>query len=398
VKCLSAFLDFCYIARRNDFDSATLQSLDNALRRFHIYREIFQVSGVRNGFSLPRQHSLVHYRQNIQEFGAPSGLCSSITESRHITAVKKPWRRSSRFDALGQMLLINQRLDKLNAVRADYISRGMLPSEHQTPDGDDEDDDGGPTDERVMADVKLARKKGASSFFYLFNTYLSCFQDRTYPSALSTLATYIEEPQLPSLVRMFLHQQLDITDDGTSNSEFDYTPDILEMISPVSVFHSAIATFYAPSDISGIRGMRHERIRSTPAWRATGPRRDCVFVVENQDRSGFRGMSVVRVKLFFSFIYEGDEYPCALVEWYKKIGRSPEEQTGMWVVKPETDDNGRRLITVIHVDTILRGAHLLPVFGNHFLPPRFHYTWSLDSFKSFFVNKYADHHANEIAF
>ena len=116
---------------------------------------------------MPRQHSLVHYHLNIQEFGAPSGLCSSITESRHITAVKKPWRRSSRFDALGQMLLTNQRLDKLNAVRADFISRGMLPLEHQTPVMDDEDDDGGATDERVMADVKLARKKGASFIFLI---------------------------------------------------------------------------------------------------------------------------------------------------------------------------------------------------------------------------------------
>jgi hypothetical protein len=175
-------------------------------------------------------------------------------------------------------------------------------------------------------------------------------------------------------------------------------PDILEMISPISIFHSAVATFFAPSDISGIRGMRRERIRSTPVWRATVPRRDCVFVVENQDKSGFRGMSVVRVKLFFSFLYEGEEYPCALVEWFKKIGRSPEEQTGMWVVKPESDDYGRRLTSVIHVDTILRGAHLLPVYGKQFLPLRFHYSWSLDSFEFFFVNKYADHHANEIAF
>ena len=63
------------------------------------------------------------------------------------------------------MLVTNQRLDKLNAVRADFISRGMLPLEHQTLTVDDEDNNGGPMDERIMADVKLARKKGASSFF-----------------------------------------------------------------------------------------------------------------------------------------------------------------------------------------------------------------------------------------
>jgi hypothetical protein len=62
----------------------------------------------------------------IRAFGAPNGLCSSITESKHIKAVKEPWRRSNRYDALGQMLLTNQRLDKLAAARVDFNARGML--------------------------------------------------------------------------------------------------------------------------------------------------------------------------------------------------------------------------------------------------------------------------------
>ena len=32
-----------------------------------------------HGYSLPRQHSLVHYTFMIHEFGEPSGLISSIT-------------------------------------------------------------------------------------------------------------------------------------------------------------------------------------------------------------------------------------------------------------------------------------------------------------------------------
>lgn len=163
VKCISAFLDFCYLVRRPDFDVRTLDSVDATLLRFHEHREIFRTSGVRSdGFSLPRQHSLVHYRRHIEDFGAPNGLCSSITESRHITAVKKPWRRSSRYEALGQMLLTNQRLDKLLASRADFIARGMLPGEGLHPNAEeDEDNDGGPTDEeRVVGHVVLARTRG----------------------------------------------------------------------------------------------------------------------------------------------------------------------------------------------------------------------------------------------
>lgn len=101
VKCISAFIDVCYIARRADITKSALHDFDLALQHFHEYRQIFQTLGVcPNGFSLPRQHSLVHYRRHIMEFGAPNGLCSSITESRHITAVKKPWQRSSRYNAL----------------------------------------------------------------------------------------------------------------------------------------------------------------------------------------------------------------------------------------------------------------------------------------------------------
>ena len=127
IKTLNAFLDFCYIARQNVLTEDSLNALDTALERFHHYREIFRISGVRpDGFSLPRQHALKHYRRHIENFGAPNGLCSSITESKHITAVKKPWRRSSRYEALQQMLTINTRNDKLAAARVDFSSRGML--------------------------------------------------------------------------------------------------------------------------------------------------------------------------------------------------------------------------------------------------------------------------------
>jgi hypothetical protein len=101
--------------------------MEDALNRFHRHRTIFEECGVRpDGFALPRQHSLIHYLALIRAFGAPNGLCSSITESKHIKAVKEPWRRSSRFEALGQMLQTNQRLDKLAASRVDFTKRGML--------------------------------------------------------------------------------------------------------------------------------------------------------------------------------------------------------------------------------------------------------------------------------
>ena len=130
MRAISAFLEFCYIARRNVIDTQSLRALEDALSRFHQYRKIFEDCGIRTeGFNLPRQHFLIRYMALIQAFGAPNGLCSSITESKHIKAVKQPWRCSNRYKALGQMLLTNEWLDKIAASRADFTSRGMLAND-----------------------------------------------------------------------------------------------------------------------------------------------------------------------------------------------------------------------------------------------------------------------------
>ena len=190
-KTFNAFLDFCYVARKSVLTEGNLDTLSTALQRFHHYREVFRDADVRpEGFSLPRQHALVHYRHHIENFGAPNGLCSSITESMHIAAVKKPWRRSNRYNALQQMLTINSRNDKLAAARVDFHSRGMLEGTclsealhkftHDSGDTDreDEDEDGvgpdvdedegdhendtcGPVDgPPILGEVTLALKKG----------------------------------------------------------------------------------------------------------------------------------------------------------------------------------------------------------------------------------------------
>lgn len=124
VRTFRACLEFCYLVRRDSITDTTLTAIEESLERFHHYRDVF--SDVVTTFSLPRQHSMKHYPDMIRLFGAPNGLCSSITESKHIKAVKEPYRRSNRHNALGQMLLTNQRLDKLTRSRADFQNRQML--------------------------------------------------------------------------------------------------------------------------------------------------------------------------------------------------------------------------------------------------------------------------------
>ena len=167
----------------------------------------------------------------------------------------------------------------------------------------------------------------------------------------------------------------------------------------ISVFHSATSTYYAPSDLSGIGGMHREIICATPSWKKGPGRYDCVYVESDVELEGFLGLLVTRVNLFFSFSYQNNLYCCALVQWFSTYGDSPCEETGLWRIEPDFDVMGRHMCSVIHIDTILRSAHLIGVpAGSERLPKTFTHHDTLDAFRLFYVNKYADHHAHEIAF
>jgi hypothetical protein len=162
----------------------------------------------------------------------------------------------------------------------------------------------------------------------------------------------------------------------------------------VDIFSSAISVYRAPSDSSGVGGMRQERIRATLSWQNGPPRYDCMFVSKDPSLAGLRGLHVVRAMLLFSFKHRNILYPCALVQWFLPAGDEPDETTGMYVFEPELDENGARTMSVIHMDSVLRGAHLIPCYGDDFLPSSFRFTDSLDAFRGFYVNKFIDHNAH----
>ncbi|KAJ7102682.1 hypothetical protein C8R43DRAFT_1092270 [Mycena crocata] len=347
VKCMAAFMDFCYLVRRNAINSDTLLEISDALTRFHTHRDIFIQTGVRISISLPRQHSLVHYLPSICLFGSPNGLCSSITESKHIKAVKEPWRRSSRYKVLIQMLRIICRLDKMAALLSIFAIQGMmagsassyeamvLRGESPKPPGaveddEDEDDHGDIPGPQSMSSIELARTR-----------------EHGYLNRLNALA----DVPLDDCPRF----------DGRIN-----------------VHHSAIAHYYAPSDLCGAGRMHREHIRSNPRWHGTHPRWDTVLVTLDSELPGMLGRTVGRVFLFFSFTHIDTYYRCALVQWFPRYDTSPDPDTGLWL------------------DSIARGVHLLPVYGSAILPENFEYSYSLDSFRAFFFNRYADHHMHEL--
>jgi len=221
--------------------------------------------------------------------------------------------------------------------------------------------------------------------------------ERKRAKDIAALAAELDIPHFLSLLRYFLHSQLDPTD--ARHPEEIPLEECPFYNGKLCVYNSACSMFFAPSDLSGVHGMRREHIRSCPMWRKEGPQSDCVFIVTNPQAEGMCGLDVAHVLCFFSFDYLGTRYPCAVVHWFDRVGDSPDESTGMWIVHPGHQTRNVRNIAVVHIDTIYRAAHLIPVYSTHNIDSRdFRPHRSYDMFQSFYVNKFADHHTFEIAF
>ncbi|KAF8632086.1 hypothetical protein AX17_004928 [Amanita inopinata Kibby_2008] len=268
VRTFRALLEFCYIIRQEYITKSLFDNLTDALARFHENRTIFQDTGVRRSFELPRQHAIVHYPRLIKAFGAPNGLCTSITESQHIRSVKEPWRRSNRNNPLAQMLTVNTRISKLVAVRNDFKARRMLTDEDSPLLNVDL--------LNVDSTMHRAEQEEATSIVEgpTTKTHVGLAKTRARSIMLTRLAHEAQQPDLQQLVQQFLQDQM--------------APDtVLRVFDEcVDVFNSAIAIVHAPSDPSGVGGMRREFIRAVSSWRGGLPRYDCAFFKSKANPQG----------------------------------------------------------------------------------------------------------------
>ena len=109
------------------------------------------------------------------------------------------------------------------------------------------------------------------------------------------------------------------------------------------------------------------------------------------------GLEVARVRLFFLFALGEETFECALVHEFCKTFTDPDPDNGLWVFEPDYDGDGDRIMSVVHINSIVRAAHLLPIFrGETPIPTEINFTNTLDVFQAFYLNKYIDYHAFEI--
>ncbi|KAI6039615.1 hypothetical protein EDC04DRAFT_2867920 [Pisolithus marmoratus] len=376
--CLSSFL--------NDALQLTQSLIGDALASFHSHHGIFHNAGVVLTFSLPQQHAMKHYPYLICQFGTPNGLCSSITESKHIKAVKQPYQHTNHFWALGQILRINERLDKFAAAQADFkkcqMLRGNCLSNESTASFEEDPGDTDDSPMSVKAHVSLA---------WTYHMPLFIITKHMHVRNMRDLAIKLNIPQFCNILWCFLQSQLQHDNHNPEDVPLDECP---FYDGSVCTYNSVSLMFYAPSDMSGLHGMCCKHIHCFPTWRNEGHHYDCIFVITNAHMKGMLGLDVACVLCFFSFKHLGTEYPCAIICWFDCIGDGP-NNTGMWVVCTHSAQD----IAIIHIDTIYCAAQLIPVYASQCSidPASIKPNESYDKFQFYYVNKFADHHVFEIA-
>jgi hypothetical protein len=207
------------------------------------------------------------------------------------------------------------------------------------------------------------------------------------------LARDINHPNFPHLLARFLFDQA-YAPDGLSSDDVD-SSEWPEFDGRLHVHGSAAAVFYAPSELAGPHGMHREHIRSTPLWNKQYMRRDTALIQVGSEDDPMGGMLVGRVVRFLAFTHDDVRHHCALVEWLIPDGDERDDVTGMWKIIPELDEENRRVLDLVPVESIVCACHLMPQFGDEFLPSSFEFSRSLSVFRGFYLNHYADFHARE---
>ncbi|KAI0055548.1 hypothetical protein BV25DRAFT_1815428 [Artomyces pyxidatus] len=372
VRAVRALLDFLYLAQYPSHSSDTLGYLDDALRRFHANKSIFELVGVRDNFNLPKLHALLHYSPSIRLFGTTDNYNTEASERLHIDYAKDAYRSTNHKDAYPQMTKWLERKEKVLAHEKFVAWR--IEQAKQTPLG------------QSQPRIHIARHPIVKSAKF------SVLQDQygavDFEPALYNLIMQIRNPHLTT--RQLSRQPIE------------------EKTLPfrsVAVFHNIKFWNRDPQEreqAPDTRDAAHVRPAYEDSRGRLVPGRFDTVLVDMGDGgdSGVEGYRVAQVRVVFSLpirarrsvFPEDEDAPrhMAYVEWFTPFQDAAEDNHEMYRLTRMLKD-GRRVGSIIPVGNIRRSVHLFPRFGP--VAPR---EWSssnvLDLCDVFYVNCFLDRH------
>ncbi|QRW23044.1 DNA-directed RNA polymerase subunit beta' [Rhizoctonia solani] len=113
LKTVLAVIDFIYYAWLPIHTTTTLQLLDNALARFHQFKDVFVDLEIRKDFNINKIHSMVHYLELIWQMGAADGYNTETPKQLHIKFAKRAYKATNRCDFFAQMTVYLKRRERV---------------------------------------------------------------------------------------------------------------------------------------------------------------------------------------------------------------------------------------------------------------------------------------------
>ena len=113
VRAVRGVLDFLYIAQFPVQSEETLDLLVSSLSTFHENKDVFEELGIRDGFNIPKLHSMQHYAESIRNYGATDNYNTEYTERLHIDLAKDAYKSTNFKDEFTQMTLWLERKEKV---------------------------------------------------------------------------------------------------------------------------------------------------------------------------------------------------------------------------------------------------------------------------------------------
>ncbi|KZW03090.1 hypothetical protein EXIGLDRAFT_636720, partial [Exidia glandulosa HHB12029] len=385
VRAARALLDFTYLAQYGCHSNDTLELLDESLREFHKYKDVFLNTGATESLDLPKLHGLLHYTSSIRLFGTTGGYNTEQTERLHIDYAKEAYDASNHRedDIFPFMCTWLERREKIFrfATYLAYLDNKVHVALKRPPS------------KRENPPVAFAKHPNARA------------RNITYIKKEHGAQLFAEE--VVKFVQTYVKAEWTKKHPGIPVPRYEIpSPDCLgfDIWHQVKFHTPDIQTLHAPATLDTARAtpIHKTRTKTVPA------RFDPVMVELDGDgvagEGGMDGIRIAQVRVLFRLptlvtdIFARLRIPApgtlAYIEWFSKLGR-PDEATGMYHVQRSFKSgaqDGVRQATVIEAIDIRRICHLVARLKGHkpSIPLYLNVHNIYERWSEFWVNNFVD--------
>ena len=387
IRAVRALLDFLYLAQLPSHTTDTLLRLEDSLARFHQNKDIFIDLGIRKHFNFPKLHSLLHYGSSITLFSTTDNYNTEQTERLHINLIKFAFRATNHKDEFPQMAVWVQRCEKVEQ-HALYVAW----RQHTQQDDDRHSTPIGPP-APVPRTLRMARHPSLKSVSFIniaqkyhavdFQDALADFIARiNHPRASATaLRTLSEDTLLPFRTVPVFHKVKFVSTDSEVIDVVHIRPHQKDTHGhPIPSRFDTVLVRGGPQ--AGTQG-RNGKFKS---YYCCDPTNDLSDLRIAQVCVVFQLPNKVIPRLF---PYSDTAPPShlAYVEWFTPIPAAPESDSGLYKISRMVR-NGRRVASVIPVESILYSVHLFPRFGQD--TASWNTFTALELCHSFYINSFSN--------